>query len=199
MSHHLSAGTLVANFTNVLTIIMRLRQVQPPCCQQQQCKRWSALHSLCRLQPGGAYLHTSSTPCLCPAAALSARATQVCNSSALCPEALQLLRSAAAAAAGANPQGPPPPPELLAKLLAAVAADADAGECAICVSPLDGPCITPCGHVFCRGCAARSSRPASLQACLPLPVTVTCAWHAPCWLTCVHLSAAVTCLARLHA
>ncbi|WIA16914.1 hypothetical protein OEZ85_013841 [Tetradesmus obliquus] len=102
VAHHLSRGTLVENYTNVLTIIMRLRQV--------------------------------------------------CDSSQLCPQALEALRAATAAAkAGAAGKAAPPPPELLAKLLAAVAGD-DSEECAICLSPLELPCITSCGHVYCRRC-----------------------------------------------
>ncbi|WIA37137.1 hypothetical protein OEZ86_014100 [Tetradesmus obliquus] len=102
VAHHLSRGTLVANYTNVLTIIMRLRQV--------------------------------------------------CDSSQLCPQALEALRAATAAAkAGAAGKAAPPPPELLAKLLAAVAGD-DSEECAICLSPLELPCITSCSHVYCRRC-----------------------------------------------
>jgi hypothetical protein len=46
--------------------------------------------------------------------------TQVCNSSKLCPGALEALRAAAAAAQHASG---PPPPELLAKLLAALAGE----------------------------------------------------------------------------
>jgi hypothetical protein len=47
---------------------------------------------------------------------------QVCNSSRLCPEALEVLRTAAAAAATKQgARGAPPEPELLAKLLAALA------------------------------------------------------------------------------
>jgi hypothetical protein len=49
---------------------------------------------------------------------------QVCDSSQLCPQALEALRAAAAAAkAGAAGKAAPPPPELLAKLLAAIAGE----------------------------------------------------------------------------
>ncbi|GBF96868.1 helicase-like transcription factor [Raphidocelis subcapitata] len=86
--------------------------------------------------------------------AILMRLRQVCNSRTLCPDALELLRTAARAAAGAA-AGAPPPPELLAKLLAALTAGGDSGgseECSVCLNPFDSPCITRCGHVFCRPC-----------------------------------------------
>jgi hypothetical protein len=40
------------------------------------------------------------------------------------------------------------PPLLLLLLLLGE----DSEECAICLSPLELPCITSCGHVYCRRC-----------------------------------------------
>ncbi|KAF6264805.1 SNF2 family N-terminal domain-containing protein [Scenedesmus sp. NREL 46B-D3] len=120
VAHHLSRGTLVQNYTNVLAIIMRLRQVRAG-----RSQHWLAI--IMRLR-------------------------QVCDSSRLCPQALEALRAAAASAkAGEAGEAAPPAPELLAKLLAAVAGEG-CEECAICLSPLELPCITSCGHVYCRRC-----------------------------------------------
>jgi hypothetical protein len=91
---------------------------------------------------------------------------QVCDSSYLAAGPLQELKALLAASSKA----PAADPALLDKLAAILAANSaiaaaaasgaaggaggagaeDAEECPICLSPLEAPCITSCGHVFCR-------------------------------------------------
>jgi len=74
------------------------------------------------------------------------RLRQVCNSAALVPAArLQLTSSAK----GSN--AAPVRPEDLARLLGLLAEGAS-DMCSICLSHFVSPCITRCGHVFCRTC-----------------------------------------------
>jgi hypothetical protein len=53
------------------------------------------------------------------------------------------------------------PQPLLLKLLLLLLPGEDSEECAICLSPLELPCITSCGHVYCRRCGDYIARGAA--------------------------------------
>lgn len=75
------------------------------------------------------------------------RLRQICDDARLCPEHV------IAAALGAVAAAAPPSPELLQKLLTALQGDE---ECSICLTEMELPVATLCGHVFCRRCIETS-------------------------------------------
>ena len=76
---------------------------------------------------------------------------QLCDSSSLVPEArLKLLAEEAAAAGRGGGAGRPLDAAMLQRL-AALMAEGGGDDCSICLSPFTQPCITRCGHIFCRG------------------------------------------------
>lgn len=56
-----------------------------------------------------------------------------------------------------------PPPPALKELLVRWADE----ECVICLEPVEEPVLTPCAHVFCKGCIVRHLLAAPETSCCP--------------------------------